>query len=337
MTITLQNVADAAGVSRSTASRALSGSPLISEPTRASVDAAATRLGYRVNRVASALRSRRTHLIGLVLNNLINASFHTVAEVVHKRAYAAGYQVILMISDADPQRERQLLATLSDHHVDGLIVIGTGRNVGQTNHLISEGIPVVNVIRGPAGSLAPAVLANDHDGAFDATRHLLELGHTRIAYIGGAAGTNSGAERYAGYVDALTAHGREVDRTLVARGPFEPAFGTEAARRLLVADNDVTALFVANHEAVFGALPTIASLGISVPDELSLVCYEDIAWLSTWSPPITVVDNGARELADVAMDLLFGQLERNDPTRTAGRTYRVGAALIERQSTAQPR
>jgi LacI family transcriptional regulator len=333
--VTLQDVADAAGVARSTASRALAGSPLISRETRAAVTSAAGQLGYRVNRVASALRSRRTHLIGLVLNNLLNASFHTIAEVVQRRAYDEGYQVILMISDADPKREQQLLSTLAGHHVDGLIVIGTGQNVGQLNRMITEGTPIVTAIRGPAGSLAPAVLAADRDGAHEATQHLIGLGHRRIAFIGGPETTNSGVERHAGYVAALGEAGIDVDPALVARGPFDPSFGSRAAAQLL--DTDATALFVANHEAVFGALPGIVSRGVRVPDELSLVCYEDIPWLQTWAPPITVVDNGPRQLADLAMDLLLSQLERPAPTavgNAAARTYRVGAALIERRSTA---
>jgi LacI family transcriptional regulator len=335
MAITLQDVADAAGVSRSTASRALAGSPLISAGTHATVTATATRLGYRVNRVASALRSRQTHLIGLVLNNLINASFHTVAEVVQRRAYDHGYQVILMISNADPKREHQLLSTLTDHHVDGLVIIGTGQNVNQLNRMISDGTPIVTVIRAPSGSRAPAVLAADRDGAHEATRHLIDLGHRDIAFIGGPASTNSGAERFAGYVAAMSEAGIDIDPSIIARGPFEPTFGTSAAHELLAAGSHPTALFIANHEAAFGALPAIVGRGVRVPEELSLVCYEDIPWLQTWSPPITVVDNGARELGDLAMDLLLGQLDRADasPLRSAGRTYRVGAALIERSST----
>jgi LacI family transcriptional regulator len=339
MTITLQDVADAAGVSRSTASRALSGSPLISPDTQLAVQSAAERLGYRVNRAASALRSRQTHLIGLVLNNLINASFHTIAEVVQRRAHKERYQVILMISDADPKRERELLSTLSEHHVDGLIIIGTGENVRFTNSMIMNGTPVVSVIRGPAGSAAPAVLASDRDGAAQATAHLIALGHQRIGYIGGPTNTNSGAERFAGYLDALSRAGIASHDSLIERGPFEPEFGSAATHALLARRPDITAMFAANHEAVFGVLPALVARSVHMPDELSLVCYEDIPWFQWWSPPVTVVDNGAHELADLAMDLLLGQIARPNPRLAArgGRTYRVGAALIERESTAAPR
>jgi Transcriptional regulators len=333
MTVTLQDVADAAGVSRSTASRAMSGSAVISAQTRSRVESAAAQLGYRVNRMASALRSNRSHLIGLVLNNLINASFHTIAEVVQRRAHDEGYQVILTITDADPRREQDLLETLGDHHVDGVIVIGTGQNASTSNQLLRSGIAVVNVIRSPGESAAPAVLAADHDGAQAAVRHLLALGHRTIAYIGGPPGTNSGDERYAGYLSALQEHGLSVDEQLVARGPFDPAFGAEAIEALLSRRSDITALLAANHEATFGLLPALVNRHIRFPEHLSLICYEDMPWLACWQPAITVVDNGPREMADLAIDLLLQQIA--DPAHSGGRrrrTYRVGAALIERDS-----
>jgi LacI family transcriptional regulator len=340
MRIGLKEVAAEAGVSRSTASRALSGSPLISAETRAAVEQAAARLNYRPNRLAGALRSRQSHLVGLVLNNLINASFHTIAEVVQRRAADEGYQVMLGITDADPAREKSFLRTLAAHGVDGIIVIGTGKNGSITNALRSEGMGVVNVIRRPADSAAPAVLAADREGAHAATAHLLDLGHERIGFIGGEKTADSGRERFAGYEQALRERGLEVDESLVERGPFTPGFGTEAVTRLLARKPRMTALFAANHEAVFGILPTLASTGIAVPGDLSLVCYEDIPWLRYWSPAITVVDNGARELGDLAMDLLLQQLKNNqgsssNETRN-GRVYRVGAQLIVRDSTAPP-
>ncbi|WP_155359964.1 LacI family DNA-binding transcriptional regulator [Acrocarpospora macrocephala] len=336
MAITLKDVAGAAGVSRSTASRALSGSLLISPETRAAVEEAAAKLGYRPNRAASTLRSRQSHLIGLVLNNLINASFHTIAEVVQRRAAVENYQVMLCITDADPRREESFLRTLAAYGVDGLIMIGTGKNAALTNALLAEGIGMVSVIRAAAESAAPSVLAADREGAHAATTHLLDLGHERIAFIGGELTTNSGRERFAGYEQALREHGRQVEQDLVERGPFDPAFGAEATTRLL--RQNPTALFTANHEAVFGALPTLVAAGIDIPGRLSLICYEDIPWLRWWQPAVTVVDNGARELGELAMDLLLQQIEKRSPgEHGTGRSYRVGAKLITRASCAPPR
>ncbi|MCX0272909.1 LacI family transcriptional regulator [Nocardia zapadnayensis] len=330
MAVTLIDVAVAAGVSRSTASRALSGSSLISAETRAAVETAARTLGYRPNRAASALRSKRSHLIGLVMNNLLNATFHTVAEVVQKRASAGGFQVILCITDADPGRENDVLAMLGEHAVDGTIVIGSGRSAAVSNTLLSHGRAVVNLIRSVPGSNASTVLADDLDGARDATAHLLALGHRRIGYIGGTADATSGRERFEGYRLALADAGIEVDDDLVRKGPFTTEFGAAAVDSLLDGPAPMTALYAANHEAVFGILPTLSGRGVSLPDELSLVCHEDMPWLAMWKPAITVVDNGAAQLANVAMDLLFQQI--NDAAEPDGRTYRIGARLIERES-----
>ena len=338
MAVTLKDVATAAGVSRSTASRALSGSGLISEETRAAVENAARGLGYRPNRTASALRSRQSHLIGLVMNNLINASFHTIADVVQRRASAEGYQVLLCITDADPAKERSVLRMLSEHNVDGVVVIGTGRNSDLVDELMASGTGAVNVIRGTEGGRAPSVLASDREGAHAATRRLLELGHTRIGFVGGLPSANSGRERFAGYEQALREHGLDVDPSLVERGPFTPAFGAEGTRALLERRPDVTALFAANHEAVFGVLPTLVSRGIRLPRDLSLICYEDISWLRSWQPPVTVVDNGADELGRLCFDLLLRQMRESPaPGRGPGRVYRVGAELVERSSCAPPR
>jgi LacI family transcriptional regulator len=334
MTVTLVDVANAAGVSRSTASRALSGSTLISPQTRAAVEDAARRLRYRPNRAASTLRSRRSHLIGLVLNNLVNASFHTIAEVVQQRAAASSFQVILCITDADPERERDVLAMLGEHGVDGAIVIGSGRNAAASNALLAQNSAVVNVIRSVDGSKAPTVLADDLNGAREATRYLLDLGHRRIGYIGGTSEATSGRERYAGYRQALESAGLAVDDALVRKGPFTTEFGAEAVGSLLDETPDMTALYAANHEAVFGVLPTLVGRGVSVPDRLSLICHEDMSWLAMWQPPITVVDNGARQIANVAMDLLLQQVNpapgNSEPD--ARRTYRIGSRLIERDS-----
>jgi LacI family transcriptional regulator len=335
--VTLKDVAAAAGVSRSTASRALSGSTLIAPATRLAVKEAAELLHYRPNRAASTLRSKQSHLVGLVLNNLINASFHTIAEVVQRRASTEGYQVILCITDADVRTEKSFLHMLADHGVDGLIVIGTGQNAATSNRLYADGTAVVNVIRAPQGGAPPSVLAADREGAFTATTHLLDLGHVRIGFIGGPPGTNSGDERYAGYVQALREADHALDERLVRRGPFTADFGVSAVTDLLTESPSVTALLAANHEAVFGVLPTLVAEHVRVPEDLSLICYEDISWLRSWQPPITVVDNGAHELGALAIDLLLQQMglegrsRAGTPERT-GRTYRVGAQLIQRES-----
>jgi LacI family transcriptional regulator len=339
MAVTLRDVAVAANVSVSTASRALKGSPQISSETRAVVEKAAAAMSYRPNKAASALRSNRSQLVGLVLNNLVNASFHTIAEVVQRRLADEGYQLILGTTDADPHKERALLQTLADHGVDGVIVIGSGQNASTTNAMLTEGIAVVNAIRSSKDSASPTVLAGDRGGAFEATEYLISRGHRKIGFIGAPETTDSGRERIAGYRDALERNGLTFDPAFIVQGPFNQQFGAEAARRLLDESPGMTALFAANHEAVFGILPTLVARGIRIPDDLSLVCYEDMNLLQMWQPPISTVDNGAHQLADLSVDLLLRQIRtRSNPKASSeadegnSRTYRVGARLIKRES-----
>ncbi|MFT4042369.1 MAG: LacI family DNA-binding transcriptional regulator [Gordonia sp. (in: high G+C Gram-positive bacteria)] len=341
MAVTLRTVAEAAGVSISTASRALAGSPRISEATRVKVGQAADRLGYRPNHAATSLRSRHSHLVGLVLNNLMNQSFHTIAEVIQRELAGVGYHLILTITDGDPRTEDNLLLALADHGVDGVILIGSGQTAATTNRFLRNDIAIVNVIRSSRASLAPTVLAADRDGASEATDHLLNLGHRKIGYIGGLESTDSGRERHAGYRESLQRRRISYDESLIERGPFTKEFGAAAAAKLLTrVGKGMTALFVANHEAMFGVLPVLAASAIKVPAELSVVSFEDMAMLQMWHPPITVVEGGATEIAKLATSLLLdqiGTIEKTGSTperlRQLTRTYRVGAQLLVRGST----
>lgn len=333
---TMRDVAERAGVSLSTASRALRGSPLISPETRTRVEEAAKTLGYRLNHAARTLRTRESHLVGLVLNNLVNVSFHTIAEVVGRKLAQEGYQLILGTTGADPQVEKKLLLTLADHGADGVILIGSGQNAATTNQLRENGMAVVNVIRSSRDSSSPTVLAGDRDGALEATAYLLGLGHRHIGYIGPLETADSGRERLRGYLEALEQHGLARDDRLIVQGPFSQDFGAAAVDVLLERAPEITALFAANHEAVFGVLPALVSRGIAVPDDLSLLCYEDMPLLQMWQPPITVVDNGAAHMAELAVNLLLDQMAGQAPVQPNPRSYRVGARLLVRGSCTPP-
>ncbi|KPI15581.1 transcriptional regulator, LacI family [Actinobacteria bacterium OK074] len=342
MAVTLDEVAEAAGVSKSTASRVLSGSSRVSAQTRRAVQSAAERLGYRPNRIASGLRTRRSNLVGLVITNLVNASFHVITEVLQQRLDERGYQVLLCVTDADPARERRYLDMLLDQRVDGLVIVGTGENTAMVREAGAAGIPVVNLMRSPADVPGDSVMAADREGAELAVQHLLDLGHRRIAFIGGPPEVDSGRDRYAGFAAALSAAGLAPDPELCVRGPFTMPFGAESAHRLMAAAQPPTALYSANHEATFGTLGALVQLGVRVPEQLSLVCHEEAPWFPYWHPPITVVDNGAGDLGELAAEQLLRRMEGRaenggSGTGDPGRVIRVGSRLVVRESTVAPR
>jgi LacI family transcriptional regulator len=330
MAVTVLDVAEAAGVSKSTASRALSKSPGVSPEAQRLVMAAAARLGYRVNRMASALRAGESRLIGFVVTNLVNASVQTITEVVQLRAQAEGYQVLLGVTGGDAVREAEIINTLIDHRVDGLILMGTGSNSERINTYVAGGLPVVNLIRHPADGVSPVVLPDNYHGAFEATQHLIALGHTRIAFIGGPLSIASGHERFAGYRSALEQAGLAAEGDLVRRGPFEHAFGRTAASDLLDGPHPFTAVLIANHEAMYGVLSTLSERHVQIPRDISLIGFEDFHWFATWNPPITVVDINPTAMAHATLDALLNQIRGENSTSPT--VERTSARLIVRSS-----
>jgi LacI family transcriptional regulator len=330
-------VAARAGVSTSTASRALSGHPSVLPATRNRVLAAAEALHYQPNRMASALRTKRSGLLGLVVNNLRNATFHTIAETLQAWAGEHGYQVLVCTTGGDPDREATFLQTARRHHFEGVVVAGSGANAELVNRLLEEGRAVVTMNREVPDSLAPSVMSDYETMARLATEHLLGLGHTRIAAIEGPPGVTSGRLHDAGFTRALAAAGVPRVEELVVSGPFTMSFGRSAAEQVLSASQPPTALLVSNHEASLGVLPAVVEAGLRVPDELSVVCTEEEPFYSWWTPPLTTVDNRAEDQARRVAELLLAQLIGGTDASCPGRAELVEPHLVVRGSTARPR
>ena len=334
---TLSSVAAAAGVSTSTASRALSGHASVLPSTRARVEAAAAQLRYQPNRTASALRTRRTGLLGLVVDNLRTATSHTIAETLQGWAVQRGYQVLVCTTGGDPARAAAFLESVRAHRFDGVVIAGSGVDLELVNGLVEDGRAVVTMNREPAGSLAPSVMSAYEQAARLATEHLLELGHTRIAAIEGQPGTTSGRLHHAGFAAAMGAAGLPVLDELVQRGPFTPDFGQAAAATLLALPEPPTALVASNHPASFGMLSALGDSGLPVPDRLSVICTEDEPFYRWWYPPLTAVDNRPGLQAERAAALLLAQLTAPGSSYPASGTELVEPVLVERGSTAPPR
>jgi LacI family transcriptional regulator len=334
---TLNSVAAAAGVSTSTASRALSGHPSVLPSTRARVEAAAATLSYQLNRTASALRTRRTGLLGLVVNNLRRATFHTIAETLQAWAAQHDYQVLVCTTGGCPDREAAFLQTVRAHHFDGVVVAGSGANTELVNSLVEEGRAVVTMDREVPCSLAPSVMSDYERAARLAAEHLIDLGHTRIAAIGGPPQVTSGRLHHAGFTAAMADAGLPVLDELVHRGAFTPEFGRTAATGLLALPEPPTALLVSNHEASFGVLPVLGNSGLHVPEQLSVVCTEEEPFYGWWSPPLTTVDNRAELQAQRAAALLLARLDGAEGACPERRTELVEPVLVTRGSTAPPR
>ena len=336
MIATLSSVAAAAGVSTSTASRALSGHASVLPSTRARVEAAAAELRYQPNRTASALRTRRTGLLGLAVPTLRTATPHIIAESLQAWAAERGHQVLVCTTGGDPAREAAFLETVRAHHFDGVVVTGSGGNTDLLNGLVSDGRAVVTVDREVPDCLAPAVLPDHETAARLATEHLLGLGHTRIAAIEGPPTVTSGRLHHAGLSATMAAAGLPLGDGLVHRGPLTPDFGCAAATALLALPEPPTAVLVSNHLASFGAVPVLGASG-RVPEQLSVICTDEEPFYSWWSPPLTTVDNRPGVQAERAAALLLAQLDGTGVGYPVRSTELVEPVLVERGSTARRR
>ncbi|MGN6598648.1 MAG: LacI family DNA-binding transcriptional regulator [Actinomycetales bacterium] len=329
-------MAQQSGVSVSTASRALSGSSRISAATRERVRRVADALGYRPNAMAQGLRTNRSRLVGLVVTNLVNASFQEIARVAQARLGAAGYQMVLVVTGGKPQEERSSLEALLEHGVDGLVaVVADARALSAVR---TAGVPVVHLARRPRQPVGDCVLGAETEGAREATCHLLELGHRRIATVTGPTAVTSGAERLAGYRLALSEWGVPWRDELVHSVALDPTAGASAVATLLglPSRQRPTALLLSNHEAAQGALPALREAGVAIPGDLSVMCFEDDALTRYWHPALTVMDNNAGRMGELAVSVLLDRIAGRDTAGGPGE-YRVAARLVVRDSTAAPR
>jgi LacI family transcriptional regulator len=330
---TLQDIADACGVTRATASRALSGAPGVGVAARARITETAERLGYRPNRVAQGLRNRQSHLVGLILTNLVNASFQKMTEVMQERFDAAGYHTILSVSGGRLEQEERQLSMLLERQADGIVMLGSDGLVPLSPLARLAPVPIVNLVRRLDPQPADSVLARDREGAYQATSYLIGLGHSRIALIVGKRDTHEGNERRAGYLLALKDAGVGPDPSIVVEGAYAPETGTGAIRQLFdQAGKPPTALLIANHEAAFGALPALSERRIQIPEQVSVIVYEDAPWFAYWAPPLTVVDNQPTVMAEAAVSMLLARLRQPAAVGTADGAPR----LLVRSSCAAP-
>jgi LacI family transcriptional regulator len=298
----LRDVAEAAGVDASVVSRVLSGDTRLSirPETRQRVLDAAIRLDYRPNTAARTLKTARTMAIGMIVPDLANANYATIAQGAEDRAGTAGY-VLLVASGSASER-------LVDLHgrIDALLV---GMATSETPRLgdFREGLPALLVNRRePCG--IPSVTVDDEAGAAIATQHLISLGHRRIGHVAGPQNADTARRRLAGFRTAMQAAGLEAAPDLIAETTFDEAGGHVAAARLLRRAPRPTALFVANVRAAIGARAAATRLGLRVPEDLSIVGFHDIPLASYLVPPLTTVRMPLFEMGHQAVDNLLALL-----------------------------
>jgi len=330
MSVTIRDVARAAGVSTATAARALGGYGHSSPAARRKVSESARSLGYRPNVVARALVSRATTTVGLVVGDIENPFFAAAARGLADVMDAHGYTVLLANADEDAGRERRAVDALRARQVDGMVVVPAPEAAPEhLAELVSAGVPLVLLDRVVVGVDADSVLARNGAGARAAVAHLAGLGHRRIGVVSDSPEITSSAERIQGYRQALRAAGITPDPGLVSIGGPTRDDGEAAALRLLDRPDRPTAVFTANNFMTVGALRAARSLGLRIPEDVALVGFDDLDWTTLVQPPVTVVRQPVADLGRVAGERLLRRLEGDD---SPPRRIRLATSLIVRGS-----
>jgi len=329
---TLRDVALRAGVSQSTTSRALSGEGYAAADVRERVLAAADELGYVPHAMARSLRKQNSQVIGVLVSDLRNPFYADLAAGVADRARAAGYTMMLVDDQGSTEAEAAAARTLVATRVAGIIVTPLSGEVGR--YALRQRTPVVEVDRRFSDGACDAVVIDNSGVARRMTEHLIALGHRRIALVVDETTWTTGADRHAGFRQALDDAGIGWDPALLVEAGWDAAAARTAAIDLLARRDRPTALFAANNLLAEGLWRAAADLALRIPDDLSIVSFDDARWMSMVTPGITAIAQDAVALGELAVERLLDRLaDPGAPTRTTV----LEARVLPRGSMAAPR
>lgn len=334
---TLRDVARTAGVSISTVSCVINRTKFVSPELARRVEEAIKALNYRPNTLARGLRTNETRTLGLVMSDITNLYFAELARGVEDRAERGGYTVFLCNTDADPRREATYVQRLLGQKVDGIIFTSVRQDDTPVRRLAEDGFPMVLINRRIHGVETDYVGTDNVRGAARATEYLISLGHTRIGFISGSAYSSASVDRREGYIQTLAKAGLPLDEELIQEGDLRQREGYAATRRLLSLPNPPTAIFAGNDLMALGAMEVAAEMGRQVPEDLSLVGYDDNQVAALPGVQLTTVRQPAYEMGQLAAEILLEKLKLNSAKDWTPRHILLRSELVVRRTTAPPR
>ncbi|ATP21110.1 LacI family transcriptional regulator [Sphingobium yanoikuyae] len=325
--VTLHDVAAAAGVSKSTVSRILDERlPQSDNDTARRVRQVAADLGYIRDISASSLRRGKTMAIGVIVPRLTDTVMAMLYEAIAKACAKNGRIALVATTDDNIDADERAAETLIQRGVDGLILATARTGDDLPDKLERRGVPHVLALRTDGHS--PSAIGDDRLGGYLATRHLIDLGHQRIAIIAGPSFASSSRERLAGYKQALEEASIALDPSLIMESSFSIEAGAEAAEAIMALDQRPTAIFAVNDNTAIGALSKLTNMGITVPGDISLVGYNDIPIVSHLPTPLTTMRVPFDQIAAAALELLDTPLAAGNSA-----TMLVAPTLIPRRSS----
>ena len=333
MPITIKDIADSARVSPSTVSRALNQSGYVSAAARERIETAIEELQYQPSWVARTLRGKHSGLVGLIIPDILNVYYTSVSRSILENLNKKGYNLIIQVTNEDSDLELAYLRMLYDRKVDGIIYVpvADGNNSEFVRDLACKGVPMVELSRQRESDILDAVLADNFGGSYMAIERLRQLGHRRIAMIGGSMNSSTARDRFLGYKKALEDTGVLFDSNLAKMFDASKAWGIQAAQELLQLEPRPTAMFAASNQLLVGVMTVLTERKVKVPDDVSIISFDDSDWLSFWQPPITTVDIAVDEMGMLAVQLLMRRIEDGKAAEKPV-TYRLSVNLVQRGS-----
>jgi LacI family transcriptional regulator len=331
VSVTIRDVASAAGVSVSTVSRVLNDKDDVAPETAAVVRRVVEELGYASSMAAKSLRSRTTHVVGLIVPVFYHPFVSLVVKGVNRYVVAKGYDLLAYASanrnvNALASWEQQLVARLNGSVTDGIIVVTPNAATYRT------AFPVVAVDPHQANTDFPAVISTNYQGAIEAISYLQRLGHRRIGFITGRPDLQSAIRRFEGYRDGLVQAGTPFDPELVATGDYTQATAVHCAQNLLALADPPTAIMAASDETALGVYEAAAAHGLRIPADLSVVGFDNTVESALVDPPLTTVDQSIERMGALAAEIVL-KLIQNHPLES--QLNKVPTRLVIRQSCRQ--
>ncbi len=329
----IRDVAKLAGVAPITVSRVINGADSVTEDTRQRVQYAINQLHYVPNTLARSLRSRQSHTIALIVSDITNPFWTTIARGVEDTAAENDYRTILCNTDENPAKETNYLNLLVERRVDGVIIAPATREKKRLVLLKQLQVPCVLIDRRVDGFKADQVYGDSRAGARLLIDHLIGLGHRHIALVNGPDTISTAQDRAEGYRMSLEAHGYAVEENLIFQGDFKQESGYRLTQQVIAYDPRPTAIFAANNFIAIGVLQALQEAALRVPEDIALVCIDDVHYLSAIDPFLTVAAQPAYEMGESAARLLIERLT----THRAGKAREVvlPPQLIIRRSCGQ--
>lgn len=309
--VTMGDVARLAGVSQSTVSHVLNDTRTVSDASRAAVLRAIADTGYRQNALARSLATSRTMTLGLASTPVSNPYFGDLVQSVERSARAAGYSLLLGDTHDDPDQEQQVVQHLADRRVDGVLLApSAGAAEGALPFLRAAGLPTVLVDRFAHAELDQVAPENENATSM-LTEHLADLGHHRITMVSGLAGLHSSTERLAGYRRVMRRRGLDDDPALVVEGRSSVATAEQAVLDHFAAGHRPSAMVIGNNAMTIGAMKALRRLGVRIPEDVALVCYDDFEWADLFEPRLTAIAQDVQAMGTRAVSMMVDRI--NDP------------------------